>query len=155
MTKKQTNLSLPSLKKSCDGCTKCCEGYLSGEAYGKTFFPGKPCHFVIPGQGCSIYAKRPHDPCVTYQCKWRIDDDLPLWMKPSLIGSIIDERQTAKGVPYIKIHPAGDAKLDSRVLSWMINYALSNGKNLFWTVDGGPYYIGSPEFVQEMANPEV
>lgn len=153
MTRKPTSSAAPT-SRTCDGCTKCCEGYLTGEAFGKTFYPGKPCHFATPGVGCAIYAKRPHDPCVTYQCAWRQDDTLPMWMKPSLIGSIIDQRTTTGGTPYLKVHEAGQ-RLDSAVLTWLIEYALGNGINLLWAIEGGTHYIGSPDFVAEMDAPPV
>ena len=57
-------------KRSCGSCTKCCEGWLSGEALGHKFYPGKPCHFIAIGKGCSVYAKRPQEPCVSYKCGW-------------------------------------------------------------------------------------
>ncbi len=42
-------------QRSCSDCTKCCEGSLSGEVFGKTFYSGKPCHFVKLNEGCSVY----------------------------------------------------------------------------------------------------
>lgn len=137
------------MKRSCDGCTKCCEGYLVGEAEGHKFYPGMPCHFVKMGKGCAIYANRPKDPCVEYKCLWVQSDDIPEWAKPSEIKAIIDERKTDSGIGYLKVTEAG-AILDSRLLSWVFEYALNKGLNLMWTVEGGFHYIGSTEFVQEM-----
>lgn len=138
------------MSRSCDGCTKCCEGFLSGEAEGKTFYPGKPCHFVALGTGCAIYAKRPKDPCVSYVCAWRSGDELPVWMKPSEVDAIVDRRATNDGSAYLYVHEAG-RRLDSRVLSWMIEYALATGQNLTWELDGGKHWVGTPAFVAEMA----
>lgn len=135
--------------RSCDNCTKCCEGTLSGEALGHTFYPGKPCHFVTIGKGCGIYKDRPTNPCRVYQCLWRKNDVLPLWMKPSDINAIVDERMTPSGIGYIRVHEAG-SRLDSRVLSWLIEWALTQGVNIHWTIDGGNHWIGSPKFLEEM-----
>ena len=40
-------------KRSCDGCTACCEGWLMGEAYGNKFYSGCPCYYKSEN-GCSI-----------------------------------------------------------------------------------------------------
>lgn len=131
------------MKRECGTCTKCCEGWLAGEALGHSFYLGKPCHFVVIGKGCSVYAKRPKDPCVSYKCSWIKNDDIPMWMKPSEINAIIDER-VEKGISYLRISEAG-SKLDSKVLTWLIQYALSKQINFVWQVDGGLNWIGSPE----------
>lgn len=134
-------------KRSCGDCTKCCEGYLEGQALGHNFYRGKPCHFIAIGQGCSVYAKRPKDPCQTYKCAWLIDENIPEWMKPSEINAIIDYKNTSNGVPYVRITEAGEM-LSSQVLTWVIQTALANNFNLYWTVNGGPNWFGSPEFVE-------
>ena len=134
--------------RQCGTCTKCCEGYLSGEALGHKFYPGKPCHFIAIGKGCSIYAKRPTDPCASYKCGWLTDVSLPEWMKPDEINAIIDTREINE-IPYILLREAGGI-MDVRVLSWMIVYVLQNNLNLKWMVDGGFNYLGSPEFLKAM-----
>lgn len=134
------------LKRECGTCTKCCEGYLTGEALGKTFYPGKPCHFVVIGKGCSIYAKRPKEPCVSYKCQWLINEDIPLWMKPSDIDAIIDVRKL-NGVPFLNVKETG-APMQAKVLSWVFQYILEKGLNAIWEVNGGLNWAGSPEFVK-------
>jgi hypothetical protein len=137
-----------SVKRNCGTCTKCCEGWLAGEAYGQSFYRGKPCHFIAIGTGCTIYAKRPKDPCVSYSCAWLTNADIPEWMKPSEINAIIDFRKiNDTDIEYIKIHEAGET-LKSSVLSWVITYATSKGYNLYWTVNGANYWQGSLEFCQ-------
>lgn len=142
------------MTRSCRDCTKCCEGFLSGSAKGHDFYAGRPCHFVQIGKGCSIYPERPADPCVAYQCMWRRSDELPEWMKPSDVHAIVDERVTDSGIGYLNIVEAG-ARLDVRVLSWMFQYALREGRNMLWQLDGGKQWIGSPEFVAEMSGVSV
>lgn len=139
-------------KRSCGSCTKCCEGYLSGEAQGKKFYPGKPCHFIAIGKGCSIYAKRPVDPCVTYKCGWLTNMEIPEWMKPSDVNSIMDEREL-NGMRYLNLREAGNP-LQARVLSWFFQYVLKTGMNAVWEVDGGLNWCGNPDFnsVMELEN---
>lgn len=134
--------------RSCGDCTKCCEGYLTGSAKEKTFFKGKPCHFIEIGKGCMIYKDRPKDPCKSYQCMWVAGTELPEWMKPNKINAIVDMQKTAKGLVYLRLNEAG-SRLDSRVLTWLIEYVLSNQINFFWNVDGGSHWLGSPDFCKE------
>lgn len=133
-------------KRSCGDCTKCCEGWLEGQALGQNFYPGRPCHFVAIGKGCSVYAKRPKEPCQLYKCGWIEDENIPEWMKPSEVDAIVDYRNI-NGIPYINIKEAGSV-LSSKVLTWVIKYALTNKANLYWEVNGGKNWIGSPEFVK-------
>ena len=109
-------------KRQCGSCTKCCEGYLEGSVLGHSFFPGKPCHFVTIGQGCTQYAKRPKDPCQVYKCSWVTDMELPEWMKPDKINAIVDVRDI-NGIAYLQVHETGGI-LRSDVLSWLIKYVL-------------------------------
>ncbi len=138
-------------KRSCGDCTKCCEGWLSGEALGHTFYPGKPCHFIAIGKGCTVYAKRPKEPCQTYKCAWLADEDIPEWMKPSEINAIFTHKEV-NGIPYLHLKEAG-SELSSKVLSWAIVYCLSKGMNLYWEINGGPNYIGSTDFLKEIEKP--
>jgi hypothetical protein len=131
-------------KRSCGTCTKCCEGYLSGEALGHTFYLGKPCHFLAIGTGCTVYEKRPKDPCVSYKCAWLTNTDVPMWMKPSDVHAIIDSK-IINGVEYFRVTEAG-ITLDSKVLTWAIEYALRTKSNLLWKVAGGFHWLGSSEF---------
>lgn len=133
-----------TLKRECGTCTKCCEGWLVGEALGHKFYLGKPCHFIAIGKGCTIYAKRPKDPCVSYKCGWLSNADIPEWMKPNEINAILDFCEIEK-IQYLKVIEAGE-RLDSRVLTWIIQYVISNNLNLYWTVDGGANWIGTPNF---------
>lgn len=131
-------------KRECGSCTKCCEGHLTGAALGHAFYKGKPCHFIAIGKGCTVYAKRPKDPCMSYKCAWLTNEDIPEWMKPDQVNAIIDEREI-NGIHWIDVKEAGSV-LQSKILTWFIQYALENNKNLHWTIEGGNYWIGSPEF---------
>lgn len=136
--------------RKCGSCTKCCEGYLQGSANGKPFYPGRPCHFISIGKGCSIYDRRPKDPCITYQCQWLANEDIPEWFKPNEINALITKRKIKdKPIEYWDLIEAGET-LRSDVLSWIITYALNNKINLRWNVKGGFHWVGSNEFIQVM-----
>ena len=137
-----TNINMP--KKNCDGCTRCCEGWLSGIAHGEKFYRGKPCHFVEIGKGCTIYENRPIDPCITYKCEWLTNDTIPMWMKLSN-SNVIITKKTGKTEHY-QVIEAG-VKIDSAVLNWVFLWALNTGNNVLYFVDGGPNRVGSKEFV--------
>ena len=134
------------MKRECGSCTKCCEGTLIGEALGHSFFLGKPCHFVAIGKGCTVYAKRPQDPCVTYKCEWLVNPNIPEWLKPDAVNVIIDQREI-EGQTYLNLREAG-ATVSSKVLNWFIQYVLQNQLNAVWQVEGGNYWMGNAEFVK-------
>ncbi len=132
------------MNRLCDGCTKCCEGWLEGEAYGHHFYRGRPCFFL--NKNCSIYDSRPHNPCRSYKCCWLDDNQFPEWMKPDLVGMIINQ-VIREDISYYVLVEAG-SRLDVRVLSWMIQWALNSKKNLLYYIDGGMNKVGSEEFLK-------
>src|SRR5256885_5303722 len=55
--------------RQCGSCTACCDGWVKGTILGHEMKPGQPCHFR--GEGCcSIYERRPVDPCRNFVCGW-------------------------------------------------------------------------------------
>ena len=136
------------MKRECGTCTKCCEGWLTGNILGNSMYPGKPCHFIATGVGCTIYAKRPKDPCVTFRCNWLDSPDIPEWMKPDQINAII-KNSIINEIPFVSVIEAGEV-LQSRVLSWLIQYAIKNQLNFSWQINGSLNWIGSPDFHQAM-----
>jgi hypothetical protein len=139
-------------KRECGTCTKCCEGWLEGEALGHTFGKGIPCPIVTIGKGCNSYALRPKEPCVNYKCGWLANKEIPEWLKPSEINAIINYAVT-DGIHFIRIIEAGEV-LSSKVLTSLLLYALSKQANLAWSVNGELSWIGTPEFNQMMLNQE-
>ena len=138
-------------KRECDSCTQCCQGWLWGEAYGKTFFPGKPCHFV-GSSGCKIYKDRPKDPCVSFRCSWLENPEMfPEWLKPSLSKLIAVTSKTQNGILYYKIYECGQ-KIDSSVLNYLVLHALQNGVNMNIQVGGGWSNYGTQEFINDVNN---
>ncbi len=82
--------TVKTIGRACEGCTKCCEGWLSGTAYGYDFSPYKKCAFLK--NGCSIYEQRPIDPCKTFECQWKSNRIFPDWLKPDKSHVIILKR---------------------------------------------------------------
>ncbi len=61
------------ITRVCGTCTACCDGWVAGTIYGHEMKPGTPCHFR--GEGCcTIYDKRPLDPCRKFVCGWLAAD---------------------------------------------------------------------------------
>lgn len=134
--------------KSCDNCTKCCEGYLSGQVRGIPFYNGKPCHFVELNKSCKIYENRPKDPCKGYNCQWLINKDIPEWMKPSEIDTLVTLRISKNKIPYIEIIEAG-SPLREDVVEWFVDYCEKKNINLCWNTNGKTEYRGSEKFIKE------
>ena len=128
----------PQPQRTCDGCTKCCQGYLWGEAHGHSFQSGKPCFFVGE-KGCSIYEDRPDSPCKSFKCEWLASDYLPMWMRPDLSKVIATRRQYDDG-EWLELTESGQ-KMDSAVLSWVLIWAANNKKNVRYQIDGGWNWI--------------
>lgn len=87
-------VSLPIVnERSCQGCAKCCEGWLAADIKGYKMGPGKPCFYLSKDPlGCSDYASRPVDPCVRYRCAWLDEGDMPLELKPSNSNLVVTRR---------------------------------------------------------------
>lgn len=117
-----------------------------GEALGQKFYQGKPCHFVAIGKGCTVYSKRPQDPCVQYKCAWLIDFSIPEWLKPEISNVIISKREI-QGHSYLYLREAGST-ISSKVLNWFFQYVLQNQLNAIWEVEGSRNWMGNLEFTQ-------
>ncbi|NDB84209.1 MAG: hypothetical protein EB127_16065 [Alphaproteobacteria bacterium] len=127
------------MKRTCNGCTKCCEGWLNGNAHGYHFYRGRKCFFLAE-KNCSIYDDRPEDPCKTYQCAWLLDDKIPYWMKPNLVDVIITYRQ-AKDISYVELTEAG-SKLNVEVFSWFVQeYVKGTWNTITYTIENNLNYI--------------
>jgi hypothetical protein len=69
---------------------------------------------------------------------------MPMWMRPDLIKAVV-LRKITNDIEYLQILESG-AKLDSSVLNWFIVWAISNGKNIAYEIEGGMNKMGSEEF---------
>jgi hypothetical protein len=130
--------------RQCDTCSECCKGWLFGNAYGHDFYPGKQCFYLQ--DKCTIYETRPVSPCSAYKCHWLETEDLPVWMRPDLSKVIVTHREV-KGFWFYDITECGQT-IRSDVLSWMTMWALNNGKNIRYQVNGGFNKIGSKQFLE-------
>lgn len=131
-------------ERQCDGCTKCCEGWLYGQAYDHKFYKGRPCFFL--SKTCTIYDTRPENPCRSYKCAWLAEDSFPQWMKPNLVNIIITRREVENLVFY-EILEAGST-IEAKTLNWLIQWAITSNKNILYEVDGGSNRLGSDEFLK-------
>jgi len=142
-------MSAFGIKRKCDGCTMCCEGYLSGEVRNKPFYYGRPCHF-LGTTGCTMYEERPEHPCRVFTCGWLDDSEMfPEWMKPNLSKIIAHRKKTPNGFLYYKIYECGQ-KIDSKVLNYLILYSLNNSVNICVQVDGGWSNYGTQDFLKDI-----
>ena len=121
-------------ERTCNGCTKCCEGWLPGMSHGHKFYKGRPCHYVSINSGCNIYNDRPSPQCTEFKCEWLVNNDIPEWLKPSESNTII--RRFNNGETYrLELTEAG-AVLDARVLSWFLEYCYNKGLDTSYTLYG-------------------
>jgi len=133
--------------RKCGDCKACCEGWVTGRVYGRTFYLGTPCHF-IGDKGCSIYDLRPKEPCKRYKCVWlkNTDNAYPEWLQPNLSGVIISNKIDKFGKPYLKVLETGN-KITDEVLQWLTDHQLETKKNMSIQTNGkwkhfGDHYFG-------------
>ena len=144
-------IKISSIGRACDGCTKCCEGWLYGTAYGYDFSPYKKCAFL--NKGCSIYPLRPASPCKSFQCQWKANRSLPEWLKPDKSDVIILGKML-KEFKYLFIVPAGK-KINTQVYEWAEKYSKENERNNTVISDESNYKIFSQnKLFKELAKKE-
>jgi hypothetical protein len=107
--------ALKPIGRSCDGCTMCCQGWLTGEAWGHKFYPGRPCGWITK-KGCAIYENRPINPCQTFQCEWKRNVSLPQWLKPDVSGVIVKYSVLDQHV-YLRVVESRQ-DIDPRIYDW-------------------------------------
>ena len=147
-------INLPVVEgRSCDGCTKCCEGYLAGEIQGKQMGFGKPCFLVEIGKGCNDYENRPVLGGGAAPTLWHLYErrDIPeikkllektkyvvleigymRWWDENLHGKIGGEYLPNTPIEienYIKLKDS-DSKVVEEAIRWIANYDESN----FWKI---------------------
>jgi hypothetical protein len=86
--------------RECGTCTLCCKVYNIPEINKPA---GKWCKHCLPGKGCSIHDKLPHQ-CATFNCRWRTEEAmLPHW-KPELSKMVVTVHPR-NGYIYIRVDP--------------------------------------------------
>jgi hypothetical protein len=118
-------LKLVPVHRACGSCTACCDGHLTGEAYGKKFYPGKKCAFIGPS-GCSIYDLRPKNPCVTFLCAYKNQHSLPEWTRPDL-SNVIFVQRIFEDIPYLHGSDTGRQPIPE-LFDWARNWAMERQK---------------------------
>lgn len=129
--------------RSCDGCTKCCEGSLVTVAMGHEIGP-KPCPLVQPGIGCGIGDQRPDSPCKSFLCAWLTDLSIPRGARPDKSGLIPMYRQTSDGETFLFLKRCNE--VDPAILSWYVQTASERGMNLAWDLLDSSHWIGTETF---------
>ena len=152
----------PSVTRSCQPCTACCDGWLQIRVEGQLAYPGKPCPHST-GKGCRIYSGRPVDPCQQFVCGWRMEGSpLPDWMKPDNAKVIMLPAQAVwRECPVDVAVPVG-RRIPPRALKWLQQFAEQHNRMLLYSeqvVDKKDQFTnrqhvvayGPPDFQQEMA----
>ena len=128
--------------RTCDGCTKCCEGFVTAQIYSYTMDIGKPCRFK-GNKCCTIYDYRPTDPCKIFNCEWK-RGNLPLDWKPNKIG-IMSASYNYQGKKFIAIIEAG-SKHDQKVIDYYQKLYDEGKIDNFMYVQDGKEIIVSRDF---------
>jgi len=137
-----------SIGRACAGCTKCCDGWLSGSAYGYKFDAKNKCVFM--NKGCSIYPFRPDDPCKTFECQWKSNRALPEWLKPDKSGVILLKKYIDI-FDYLMVVPAGKT-IGKNIHDWAKQYSNENIRNHVVIGDGIKFDIYSKHrYFRELA----
>jgi hypothetical protein len=136
---------------TCDTCTKCCEGWLTGNINGYDIYVGKPCLFIEINKGCGIHNDRPEKPCRAFDCAWITMSDMPEEFKPLNSGVIMHYKKNIinKKLGFWVLTKAPNNPTE-QFLSWAISHATSNGENILWHIDNNYHWMGSPEFCKTM-----
>lgn len=140
---------LQTRSRSCAGCTMCCQGWLTGEAYGHRFAPGRPCGWLNKS-GCTIYENRPYSPCQTFECEWKRRSSIDPSLRPDLVGVIMISRM--HGVhEYIRVIESRGSVPD-RVHEWAQSYSNEQAVNIVVPVTGGMrVYSRNDDFRRDIA----
>ena len=140
MNKKLT-LYVETAGKSCAGCTRCCEGWLTAEIYDFKIGPDDgPCRFLAKS-GCGIYSIR-GPLCKNFQCDWKENSQIPENMKPSLSNVIILSKKIEDYI-YYRLVTAG-TPIKEYVYDWAEEQA-SKGKHVVGYDNNGEFVIFSKD----------
>jgi len=118
------------MERNCNGCTLCCEGWLAIDTNGIKASLNKPCVNLSCNVGCSAYAERPTDPCVTFKCLWLTDaEHMSLEMKPSKTKVIVQERLVQGW--HLPVLAAVATNKESLDLQWENIKSIAKAKGVF------------------------
>lgn len=135
-------------ERECGECNQCCK-WLYFSVNGNVRHPGKPCFYL--GENCTIHEVRPQV-CRDYHCAY-IQGIVPEWMKPSLSNVMISTEKWGPNKEYKMLRAVEcGQKLDSEVLSWLIQYSRNTGVGLMYQLSGHYNYFGPDLFMQFFRN---
>jgi len=131
--------------RACGGCTRCCEGWLTGEAWGHHFAPGRACGW-LGRSGCTIYEQRPFNPCQTFLCEWKRDPAIPQWLWPRESGVILISRVLGEH-NYLRVIPS-PGPVSDRIHEWAQQHSHSHSVNILVPGSDQPrIYSTDPQFL--------
>lgn len=145
MTEYYSSKSEPIVfERQCGDCSECCK-WLYYTINGHVKHPGKPCFYL--GKGCTVHEVRPQS-CRDYHCAY-IQGILPEWMKPSLSGVLVNVEKWGPNREFnmLRVIECGK-KLESEVLSWMIQYCRNTNTGLVYQLSGVWNYFGPDQFME-------
>lgn len=134
--------------RQCGECRMCCQGWLAGKVLEHEMKPGTPCHFIRDA-GCSIYERRPVEPCRTFVCGWLLPDSpFPEGFRPDKLGVIFVRIVWRERHAWILVPTGHD--LDETFLAQMRQYSTNTGEPHMIKRVGKLLCFGSVEFQQDM-----
>jgi hypothetical protein len=111
-------LHVETVGRSCDGCTKCCEGWLTADIYGFPMGPEEGSCKFLSKFGCGIYPVR-ETLCKNFQCDWKENYLIPQNMKPDKSNVILLAKRL-KNFVYRRLVTAG-TPIKDYVYEWVEN----------------------------------
>jgi hypothetical protein len=141
--------------RTCGTCTKCCEGYIPADINGYLVFVNNPCNF-IKNRSCGIYNDKPSG-CNNYKCAWLSDSSIPDWMKPELLGFIVDFEivkllwlnESVKHFNYLRVTQS-QSEFNNDSFIKVLKYAEDNLYNILWKRNEKIEWSGSKEFSESL-----
>ena len=142
-------IAIAEVRRACGTCTACCDGWVAGVIEGHEMKPGQPCFFR--GEGCcTIYERRPEDPCRKFVCGWlQPNSPFPDAFKPDRLGVMIIPIKWRGREAYVLRHAGRDP--DDALLAWMREFSLRTQRPFFYEREGERFGFGPPEFQREMS----
>jgi hypothetical protein len=136
--------------RQCGSCTACCDGWLKIEVYGHRIDRGKPCPFSA-GHSCTIYERRPQDPCRDFICGWLArKSPLPEWMRPDKAGMILLPANFRWQDHPVDVAVAVGERPKTKALDWLKSFCAAHKRLLIYQMGEDWYAFGPPAFQQEM-----
>jgi hypothetical protein len=103
----------------------------------------------VRADGCSVYERRPTNPCKNFICGWLAPDSpFPEHFRPDRVGVIIIRIAWRDRPAYILVSAGRDP--DEEMLEWMRRFSMRTGSPFFYAQAGEKMGFGPAAFQQEM-----